>query len=160
MPSHTQSEKAKNAKKRAGGRGNRAARTAGAIASGAAAGAAVGGVARAGSRAAGALSRARPARSGGVVDRLRQFEADARARPGPRPGGVVDRVRALVRSAGQGATLGGIDPGSTIRSGEARAARGAATQAVSAQQAGAIQPPHNSPAMSSFKNVGGISGRK
>lgn len=50
----------------------------------------------------------------------------------------------------------GLDPGSVIRSGEAREARGAMTAA----QAGAIQPPHNSPAMSSFKDLGGISGRK
>ena len=149
MPQHTPAERArggKSAKKRAGGRGNRAARTAGAVASGAASGAAVGGVARGGRRAAGAIQRARPARQG-----------------------VSERLRGLVARAGQGATVGGVasrardfaararlDPGSVIREGESREARGAMTAA----QAGAIQPPHNSPAMSSFSKVGGLSGRK
>jgi len=31
---------------------------------------------------------------------------------------------------------------------------------MTAKQAGAIQPPHNSPPMSSLGKVGGISGRK
>jgi hypothetical protein len=156
MPQHTPSERArggKSAKKRAGGRGNRAARTAGAVASGAAAGAAVGGVARGGRRAAGAIQRARPtgsvsSRGTGMSERLRGLVA--RATSGvPQTGGLASRARDF-------AARTRLDPGSVIREGESRAARGAMTAA----QAGAIQPPHNSPAMSSFKSVGGISGRK
>lgn len=103
-----------------------------AAAAGAVVGGAVGGVARGGSRAAAGVRRAAGAR---------RLDPGSVVRPGELAGGRV------------------LDPGSTIRAGELRAARGAATQAMTAKQAGAIQPPHNSPAMSSFKNVGGISGR-
>lgn len=81
------------------------------------------------------------------------------ARAGSRGAAALRRARPSQRAAdaASGAAIGAaLGPGQTIRGGASKAARGAMT----AKQAGAIQPPHNSPPMSSLGKVGGISGRK